>query len=186
MRGTCPVRLTEGAAAPDFEHQDLDGAPVTPSQFSGRHLLLSFYRYASCPFCNLRIREVARATGDLRRAGISPVAVFHSSAESVRDHMAGDAMPFPILPDPNKRLYHLYGVERSVMGLLRGSLHLRTIARAARRGYLPIPNDLRLTSMPADVLIGPAGRVVQAYYGRDMEDHIPLDAVLSAVASPTE
>lgn len=179
------MRLTEGAHAPEFVRQDLDDTTVALEEYRGRHVLLSFYRFSTCPFCNLRVREVAAVTDDLIARGVFPVAVFHSSAQAMGKQLRGDPLPFPVLPDPGMSLYADFGVERSWAGVLRGMKRLGVVARAVLRGHLPILSDWRVNGMPADILIGPDGGVVRAYYGRDMGDHLPLDTVFELVsASP--
>ena len=180
------MRLTEGAHAPDFLRQDLDDTSIALGEYRGRHVLLSFYRFSTCPFCNLRVREVAAVTDDLIARGVYPLAVFHSSAQAMRKQLLGDPLPFPVLPDPGMSLYADYDVERSWAGVLRGMKRLGVLARAVLRGHLPTPSDWRVNGMPADILIGPDGAVVRAYYGRDMGDHLPLDTVFELVSADTD
>ena len=52
------MRLQAGQAAPDFLRPDIGGKTIRLSDYRGRYLLLSFYRYASCPFCNLRVNNI--------------------------------------------------------------------------------------------------------------------------------
>ncbi len=179
------MRLTGGDKAPRFTVEDLNGAVLDLEEYQGRYVLLNLHRFSRCPFCNLRVRELALATPRLRAIGVHPVAVVHSSAKSVRRHMVDDGLPFPIVPDPSMAVYRLYGVERSWWGLLRGMLRMGTIVKAVARGHVPLPNDWRMNGMPADILIGPDGRIVEAHYGRDMGDHLPLERVEALVsASP--
>ncbi len=44
--------------APEFAVADVFGVPVRLADYRGQRLLLSFYRYASCPLCNLRVHEL--------------------------------------------------------------------------------------------------------------------------------
>jgi peroxiredoxin len=70
---------------------------------------LQFRRYAGCPVCNLHLRAVARRHDDVVAAGIHAVAIFHSPAEDMRPHQ-GD-LQFAAVADPDRRLYHEFGVE---------------------------------------------------------------------------
>jgi len=91
------MRLQAGQPAPDFLRPDIGGKTIRLGDYRGRYLLLSFYRYASCPFCNLRVHEL---------------------------------------------------LQRSI------------------------------TLVPADFLIGPDGRILVAYYGKDISDHLPIEIIL--------
>ncbi|WP_366936864.1 redoxin domain-containing protein [uncultured Sulfuricurvum sp.] len=50
-------RLEEGKSAPWFKAKSFQGDDINLDAYRGRYVLLSFYRYASCPFCNLRVHE---------------------------------------------------------------------------------------------------------------------------------
>lgn len=51
-------RLVSAMVAPEFAVADVFGVPVRLADYRGQRLLLSFYRYASCPLCNLRVHEL--------------------------------------------------------------------------------------------------------------------------------
>lgn len=167
-----------GARAPAFEVIDLDGSSVSLADYQDRYLLLSFYRYAACPFCNLRIREVARAHEALSEAGVDVLAVFHSPPARLRQFMSDQTFPFRLIADPRRELYRLWGVEESWLGFAKGMLRVPTLVRAMARGHLPGKPEVSMATMPADFVVGPDGRVRTTYRGRDMGDHIPLDWVL--------
>ena len=46
------MHLTQNQIAPEFNTYDLYDMPLNLQHFKGKKVLLSFYRYASCPFCN--------------------------------------------------------------------------------------------------------------------------------------
>jgi peroxiredoxin len=157
---------------------------VTLDRFRGRHLLLSFYRYASCPFCNLRVHDLIQHLPELAQRNLSLVAVFQSAPAGIRRYVGKQRPPFPIVADPEHQLYRQYGVESSLRGFLAGAvLHAGKAAKAMALGFLPGPMDGSKTLVPADFLIAPDGVVVSAYYGRDIADHLPLAAIFGALAS---
>lgn len=49
------MRLDAGQQAPGFSVADLEGRTVSFEGLPGRPVLLSFFRYGSCPLCNLRV-----------------------------------------------------------------------------------------------------------------------------------
>lgn len=178
------MRLEAGQHAPGFSATDLHGQEVTLDQYRGRYLLLSFYRFASCPFCNLRIHELIQRMPELERHKLSLAAVFQSERDRLLAYAGNQRPPFPILPDLNRRLYRLYGIESSLYGLVAGFvLHLGRAMKSMRMGFLPGPTDGGTTLIPADFLIGPDGTIVTAYYGRDIADHLPVAALLRTLGS---
>lgn len=186
------MRLKSGQPAVPFTAQTVEGETVSLAQFAGRPVLLMFFRYASCPMCNLRLHDFAQQYAQLQERGLMVVAFFHSSAASIRAHAGGRHYPFPLVADPKFRIYDVYGVETSWPRLL--------LSVARPRFYVDWFRSLRhrfwggvawqMATMPADFLIGSDGRIVTAYYGRDVGDHLPIariEALLDdgAVDQPT-
>lgn len=81
------MRLQAGQPAPDFLRPDIDGGTIRLNDYCGRFLLLSFYRYASCPFCNLRVHELLQHLPELEKRGLSLIGVFQSAREAIMDHV---------------------------------------------------------------------------------------------------
>lgn len=180
------MRLVVGSEAPDIQTVDYLGNPVSLAALRGQPVLLSFYRYASCPVCNLRVRRVIEAYPGWQQQGLAMLAVFQSPASSVLGYVGRQGAPFPIVPDPDMRLYSQYGVESRWAGLMTGRVVSAALS-AFRQGFLPGRIDGPFHRMPADFLIGPDGRAVIAHYGADIDDHVPLatiDAWLAAHPTP--
>src|SRR5688572_2113222 len=179
------MRLHPGARAIPFEAVTAHGVPVHLADYAGRVLLLSFLRYASCPMCNLRVHELRSAYPALRARGVELAVVFHSPARSILRHLGKQDAPFPLIADPGRRLYALYGVERSwarlAMSVVRPSFLVAAV-KATALGYWGGRVDGEWARMPADFLIGPGGRVLVAHYGAHLGDHLPVSEALDRVA----
>src|SRR5690606_9419884 len=118
---------------------------------SGGLVHLQFRRFAGCPVCSLHLRSFARGLGQLRAAGLETVAFFHSSAETMRPYHAD--LPFPVVPDPERRWYQQFGVERSALA----GAHPK-VMWSALRGMVGTPsNPFRgeggKDGLPADFLV---------------------------------
>lgn len=172
-------RLRTGMAAPSFGVIDAFGQPVMLEGYRGGSILLSFYRYASCPLCNLRVHELVAHHDEWRERGLHLLAVFESPAEHIRRYLDRHDAPFPILPDPERRLYRQYGVQPSWGGLLRVMTHHFPMVYEAvvRKGFLPGRMDGDWAMVPADFLIGPDLRIAEAFYGRHIGDHMPVTQI---------
>lgn len=172
-------RLTQGDMAPDFAVTALDGAPIALGDYRGRRVLLSFYRYASCPLCNLRVHTLRQHHAGWQTRGLDLLAVFQSPAERLTRYVGTQAPPFPLIPDPAQRLYAQYGVGHSWQGFLAAWMgRLPEIGRAVlRRGFLPGTVEGGIHRIPADFIIDEQGRVLRAYYGQDIGDHLPLGEI---------
>lgn len=173
------MRLQAGQAAPAFAAQDAQGRMIRLDDYRGRYLFLSFYRYASCPFCNLRVHELMQRLTEFENFDLSLVAVFQSPRTQIAQYIGKQRPPFPILPDPRLHLYRDYRVETSLRAFLIGATrHFGKALHAMRLGFLPGHIQGSVARVPADFLIGPQGEVLIAYYGRDISDHLPIETLL--------
>ena len=170
------MRLSMGEAAPRLATVDFLGAPVSLSALRGKRVMLSFYRYASCPICNLRMHELIVAHAALAGRGLNLIAVFQSPAESIAEYVGRQDAPFPIVADPSMALYRQFGVESRWAGL--SSLQvIRRALKAFAKGFAPGRIDGPFHRVHADFLIDEAGRIAVAHYGRHLDDHLPMTAI---------
>jgi len=170
------VRLEPGQLAVPFAAMTIDGTAVSLDQFAGRPVLLMFFRYASCPMCNLHLRDFAKDYAGLHERGLAVVAFFHSPASAIRAHAGSREYPFPLVADPELRVYRQYGVETSWPRLLLSMLKpgfYASFFRALIHGFWG-GFAWQMAKMPADFLVGPDGRFVAIHYGRDIGDHIRI------------
>ncbi|MCX5071460.1 AhpC/TSA family protein [Streptomyces sp. NBC_00513] len=151
----------------------------------GRLVHLQFRRFAGCPVCHLHLRSIVRRHEEIEAAGIREVVLFHSPVHELLPHVAD--FPFAVIADPEQRLYREFGVEASPRSLLDPRAWwpvLRSLTRASfavlrGREHLPSPRPAggRL-GLPADLLIGPDGRVLAAKYGEHVYDQWTVDELL--------
>ena len=172
-------RLKPGKPAPVFNAPSLDGEVIDLEEFHDGIILLSFFRYASCPLCNLRVQELIREYDTLAANRVSVIAVFQSPAERINRYVGQQAPPFPLIPDPQTRLYRLYNVESSWIGFIRAwSIGLPKIIQAVLgKHFLPGTVEGDLNRIPADFLISPNGTLIDVHYGIDIGDHMPLERI---------
>lgn len=173
------MRLALGQMAPPFETHDLSGRSVALQNYRGAYVLLSFYRFAVCPVCNVRMHRLAQQAEAFRQRGVYFIACIESTLENTHFYLDRVNYPFPLVPDPKGELYRSYGVGSSVVGVAKGMLiRQRDYQEAARLnlgGWDMRRFDGKFGRMPADFLIGPDGRIRLAYYGHDHGDFLSID-----------
>lgn len=168
------MRLTAPKPAPVLELTDIDGNPVRIG--AGRKLLLSFFREASCPFCNARVFELTHNYRDLTELGLDVVVVFSSSESDIRRFIARQPRPFRMVADPYGEAHRVYGIQRSLWGKMKAMMK-RMPALLRGMGMTGMAGMRTGNLLPADFLIDANGRLVDTYYGRDSGDHIPMERV---------
>jgi thioredoxin-dependent peroxiredoxin len=168
------MKIQVGQTAKDFNVEDIYGNQIALSNYANQKLLLAFFRHAACPLCNLRVHQLIQSYPIWQSSGLNILAFFESSPEMIRKYVGQQQAPFPIIADPEKIFYKLYGVESSWTGTLRGLMRFADFSAAKKQGLMFFHPHNDVTVIPADFLIGPDLVIQTAYYGKDIGDHLPL------------
>ena len=76
----------------------IDGKQFDIEEIKGKRYLLAFFRFASCPFCNMRMHELVKRLDEFGE-NFTIVAIFDSSLENLQRHTEKHQAPFAILAD---------------------------------------------------------------------------------------
>ncbi len=171
------TRLQIGHRVQRLELPGIDGG-FKLEDIKGKRFLLSFHRFAACPFCNLHIHQLIQGYDQLG-ANFEIVAIFDSPLDNLKKHAMGHNSPFPILADEENIYYREFSVERSIAGTLIGMLtRMPTLLYAMFiKRYFPVSFKGNITTMPLDLLVNEEGIVEHVYYGKDESDHLPIETI---------
>jgi peroxiredoxin len=177
------MKIYKGDTAKDFTIKDIYGKNVTLSDFKGKKILLGFFRNVTCPFCNLRVHELQKQKSILDSRNVQMVFLFESSTKllSLSTFHQGIS-PIPLIGDPEKVIYQQYGVEPSIIGMLKTFLSPTSLRMLEEAKKLNLPKEDKASTqslMPADFLIDENFVIQYAHYGKDMADHIPLPMIIN-------
>jgi peroxiredoxin Q/BCP len=171
------MQLTSGEQVKNLRLPAIDGSIFETESMAGKPFMLSFLRFASCPFCNLRINELVRRFDEFGN-DFTVIAVFDSPLDNLMRHAEGHQAPFPILADEKNKYYKEYAIEHSVSGVLKGIfMRMPTLLNGMLKGYIPTTIKGSMTTMPADFLVDREGVIQVAHYGEDEGDHLSFDTV---------
>jgi peroxiredoxin len=170
------MRLVADEKAPNFDVVDLTGKKISLKDYKDKTVLISFYRYASCPLCNLRISQLIQEYDSLQSKGLHIISFFQSPKESMLKYVGDQKPPFPLIPDPKREIYRLYGVEKSWFKYIRGGM-TRKMFKALRAGYKIKDMEGQKNLVPADFLVENL-TIKIAYYGKSIADHVPIKELL--------
>ena len=168
-------KIKIGDKLPDLTGSTLSGKDISLQDYKGKPLILSFYRYAACPFCNLRMHHfIEKYQNEYAPAGVEVVAVFQSPIKSMSKYISRHDAPFEVVGDPKMKWYKIMGVQTSWIGMAKAATNVKDVAEATRLGYLSVDPEGPMNRIPADFLINEKGIVEKTYYGADVNDHIPF------------
>ena len=171
------MRLTADSKIKNIRLSAIDGSIFDSESIKGKPVLLSFFRFASCPFCNLRVNELVRRFDEFSD-NFTIIAIFDSPLDNLTRHTEGHKAPFPILADEGNKYYKEYGIEHSFIGMLKGMFfRMPTLFKGMFKGYVPLIIKGSMTTMPADFLIDREGIIQTAHYGKDEGDHLSFDEI---------
>ena len=172
------MRLTAGSPAPLFTGESLGGRSVSLEQLRGRPLLLKFYRFATCPVCNLHMHRFIADFRMVSATGLTTVVFYHSPAEKLAMAQR-EAAPFDLISDPNKVVFKAYGVEHGLRGMVSPAV-MRDYVKALAAGYPPgmFTQDGGITGNPADFIVDANGRIAYAHYGSQYADSLTAPEVV--------
>lgn len=171
------MKLKAGDKIIPFEVHDIYGNPISTDDYRGEKLMISFFRYAECLFCNLRIHQLMEHALEFDQKGLKVIAIFQSPVEDIRKNQAESNPLFTIISDPKRELYKDYGIEYSLWGLLKSYLRWIKVLKAFSRGHYVKQGVGSAIIVPADFLINPDGTIHTAFYGSDISEHLPIKKI---------
>ncbi len=180
------MKIQEGDRLEEISLPTIKGTHFSTQELHHKRHLLTFYRFASCPLCNLRIHQFIKRYDELNK-DFTMVAIFHSSSENLNRHMTRHQAPFPILADKDLHYFKKYHVQRSFFIFLTSQLTrgLR-IWSAMLQGFIPFRIKGSLSILPVDVLVNEKGVVEKVKYGKDIGDHMSFEEIKEFANKPVE
>lgn len=172
-------KIKIGSTALTFKAVEYNGKIIELESYKGNRVLLSFFRGASCPFCNMRVRELINSYGEFKKRNIEIIAIFASSQEKIKEYAGQQNAPFPIIADPELRLYQKYGIEQSKSGMFKTMLLPLKMIKMMHSGFFNMDSMNDHPIIPADFLINENFKIFSVYYGKNYSDHIPIERVIN-------
>lgn len=109
----------KGFLAPAFDARDTDGNSVTLASLTKSGPLFLYFALTDCP-CTIEAQPHYERLSKLYRGKVSFLAVTNADLAAARAWKSEFSVPYPVVSSPDLELMRLYGVSRSVYGLLIG------------------------------------------------------------------
>jgi peroxiredoxin len=105
-----------GSLAPDFRLQATNGKVTALSDFRGKsNVVVFFIRETTCGQCRTHVAQLGAMYEQFREAGAEIIVILGNNIETAKEYAAELKLPFPILSDPNRAVYHLYELEKYIL-----------------------------------------------------------------------
>ena len=172
--------LSSGDKAPHFTLPAIDGSTFNMADLKGKRVILTFFRFSTCPLCNMRIRRIVQRWNEFSKDAVM-VAVFDAKVGDLQKRMKKHDAPFVVVADETYEQFNKNGVKKSFFKFMWGAMRSPlTLLQATLRGYVPLTLSIsKLSTIPVDILIDEDGKVVEAHYCKDTADHLSLDRMIA-------
>jgi peroxiredoxin len=169
--------LKVGDKAPSFTLNDADGKPVSSVELLGSGpLIVTFYRGAWCPYCNMDLKAMEAMLPTYRANGASLVAISPQTAPNSRKAIRNNGLTFPILSDPGNETAHKFGLRFALPD------YLIELYKAMKNDLPGFNGDPSWTlPMPARYVIGSDGLIAYAEVNADYTQRPDPEDLLPAL-----
>jgi peroxiredoxin len=177
-----PRALGVGDRAVDFELPNAQGRQVRlADQLERGPVVLTFYRGAWCPFCNLQLRSLQQDLPEIEALRASLLAVSPQLPDGSRAMVDKHGLSFEVLSDLDSAVASAYGI----------TFVLPPIDQAL---FLEVGNDLRqgngdkrwVLPAPATFVIAADATIRHARVDPDYTSRITVDEILLALQTITD
>jgi len=136
--------LKAGDHAPAFVLPDADGGKVSSKDLLAKGaLVVTFYRGAWCPYCNMDLQALESAAADIRALGSTLVAISPQTPANSRKSQRDNHLSFPILSDHGGEVAASFGLRWRLQDDLKKIMSSFGVDLAAFNGEpswtLPMP-----------------------------------------------
>ena len=131
-------QIVTGDTAPQFTLPAIDGSTFNMADMKGKRVILTFFRFSTCPLCNMRIRRIVQRWNEFSKDAVM-VAVFDAKVGDLQKRMKKHDAPFVVVADETYEQFNKNGVKKSFFKFMWGAMRSPlTLLQATLRGYVPL------------------------------------------------
>lgn len=176
------MRLSLNVSAPRFCLKDVFGRTIDLANYEGKRVLIAFFRHTGCPFCNMRVHTLKKHANEFAARNLEMIFFFESKERVIlRSTFHQGISPIPIISDPEKVWYGIYGLEESARKSLYSHLtsFIQTAIRA-KLNNLPVhymPDGESINTIPAEFLLDEKLIIRELKYSAHLNDRFSIQEI---------
>lgn len=181
------MKLEGGSIAPLFNTADVYGNPISLTSYRGKKVMLVFFRYAGCPMCAFYMTTLIGKFKTFEEKGLCPIVFFQSPKDHVIEGACEPHKPsFPVIADPKKEIYSVYGVESSITKTLQPANAVAFYTATIKEHFKQKKIDGDFFLLPAEFLINEQGVIHTAHYWQNFADPIATPDIEAFIQSTSK
>jgi peroxiredoxin len=175
--GILQQALQTGQTAPDFTLPDALGQHISlKHKLEQGKVVLTFYRGAWCPYCNMQLRALQNILPELRAKGAALLAISPQQPDQALSLIEKHALEFTVLSDAGNHVARQYGLVFTLPEDLVGLYQNMNID-------LPSQNSTQGWELPlaATFVLAQDSKVRLAYLNADYTTRLEPNQILAAL-----
>ena len=176
------AKLEIGQIMPDFDYVTpfSEGHTLAQTAANAKKTALVFLRYWGCPLCQYDIHLLAQAHGDITAHGGQLLVVLQSAPKGLAEKLGReDALPFPIVCDPDQKLYKQFAIAPAAsMAKMADLKMIGRIIKATKLGFKHGEYEGIETQLPALFVVDNEMNVTFAHYGKAAGDVPDIEKIV--------
>ena len=180
------AKLEKGQIMPDFEYVTpfSQGHTLTETAAKAPKTALVFLRYWGCPLCQYDIHLLAQAHPEITAHGGQLLVVLQSDPKGLAEKLGSErALPFPIICDPEQKLYQEFVIEPAAsMAKMADLKMVGRIVKATKMGIKHGDYEGNEQQLPAAFVIDGHRKILYAHYAKSVSDMPDAEELKSLLA----
>ncbi len=166
-----------GDRMPGFTLRDAFGRNVSSkSLLKSGHLVVTFYRGAWCPFCNLYLRALQKRNAEFKELGANLVAISVEPPDRSIKVSGGNKLDFRVLSDPKLTVARRFGIVYEMPKVANDAVLELGFDIAKYNGM-----DKAELPLSATYVVDRKGRIVFAFLDPDYKRRAEPDDIIAAL-----
>lgn len=173
-KGLAENAINVGEKFPDFSLPNAEDTKTSLSTLLEKGpLVISFYRGAWCPYCNLEINALQNRLADIQATGAQLIAISPQSPNKSSDQISASKLTFDVLSDSSNKLAKQCGLVFTLPESLRPIYASWELDIPGHNG-----DDTFELPMPATFIIGSDGVIKYAFIDMDYTKRLEPEVIV--------